>query len=78
MNFVEYDNFERFKPFEPKKGTYVGETFAIPPEDNDQKFYFYDIQGESLYTNPPDPNMPVIDHGLDEEHIWAFNLTPYN
>lgn len=42
------------------------------------KLYFYDTQGESLYTNPPDHNQPTIDHGLDEEHIWAFNLTGYN
>lgn len=39
---------------------------------------FYDVQGESVYTNPPDANMPVIDHGLDELKIWAFNLTGYN
>jgi hypothetical protein len=30
------------------------------------KLYFYDVQGESVYTNPPDTNLPVIDHGLDE------------
>ena len=75
---VEFDNFERFKPFVAKAGTTVGETFAIPVEDNDQKFYFYDNQGESIYTNPPDPNMPTIDHGLDEEYLWAFNQTSYN
>lgn len=56
----------------------AGTTHAIPMQDNDQKFYFYDVQGESIYTNPPDPNIPVIDHGLDEEHIWAFGLTAYN
>ena len=22
--------------------------------------------------------MPTIDHGLDEDYIWAFNLTAYN
>lgn len=51
---------------------------VIPTEDNDQKLYFYDVQGESVYTNPPDSNLPSIDHGLDEEHIWAFNNTGYN
>lgn len=50
----------------------------IPTEDNDQKLYFYDVQGESVYTNPPDPNAPVIDHGLDEHNIWAFNVTGFN
>jgi hypothetical protein len=47
-------------------------------EDNDQKLYFYDLQGESVYTNPPDSNMPIIDHALDEETIWCFPLTTYN
>ena len=47
-------------------------------EDNDQKLYFYDVQGESVYTNPPDSNAPVIDHALDELKVWAFNLTGFN
>lgn len=40
--------------------------------------FWYDTQGESLYTNPPNPNAPSIDHGLDEENIWAFRKTNYN
>jgi hypothetical protein len=78
IGFQEYDNWERLKPFDPKDGTTVGETFAIPKEDNDQKLEFFDVQGESVYTNPPDSNMPLIDHRMDEEHIWAFSLTNYN
>ena len=39
----EYDNYERLKPFDAKEGTTIGETSVIPPEDNDQKLYFYDI-----------------------------------
>lgn len=78
MSFTNYDNWERLKPFDPKAGTTVGDSLAIPMEDNDLKLYFYDVQGESVYTNPPDSNMPLIDHGLDEQHIWAFNLTGYN
>lgn len=31
-----------------------------------------------MYTNPPDPNILSIDHGLDEDHIWAFRKTNYN
>jgi hypothetical protein len=76
IGFLEYDNFERMKTFDPK--SFAGETPAIPTEDNDTKFQFYDVQGESLYTNPPDPNSPTIDHGLEEEQIWAFNVTGYN
>lgn len=75
---MEYDNWERLKPFDAKEGTTEGESMVIPTEDNDQKLYFYDVQGESVYTNPPDSNLPSIDHGLDEEHIWAFNNTGYN
>lgn len=78
VSLLEYDNFERLKPFQAKKGTTVGDTPAIPTEDNDQKLYFYDVQGESVYTNPPDSNSPTIDHGVDEEFIWAFQRTGYN
>ena len=66
VSFIQYDNWERLKPFDAKDGSTVGGTPAIPTEDNDQKLYFYDVQGESVYTNPPDTNLPVIDHGLDE------------
>ena len=72
------DNFERLKPLMPKKGTTVGTTSVIPVADTDEKLIFYDTQGESLYTNPPDPNMPTIDHGLDEFDIWNFRKSNYN
>lgn len=78
VHMVEYDTYERFKPFKAKEGTTVGDTIAIPLEDNDTKYYPYDIQGESLWTNPPDTNQPTIDHGLDEDLIWAFTMTAYN
>ena len=74
----KYDNFERLKPLMPKKGSTVGTTTIIPTQDTDEKLVFFDTQGESLYTNPPDPNVPVIDHGLDEEKPWAFRKTNYN
>jgi hypothetical protein len=47
-------------------------------DDNDELLHFNDIQGESLYTNPPDPNYPTIDHGLEEDKVWAFKMTGYN
>jgi hypothetical protein len=78
ISLTAQSNYERFKPFRAKKEHVEGNTNAIPVEDNDMKYYHYDVQGESLWTNPPDPNMPTIDHGLDEDHIWAFNLTGYN
>lgn len=78
MKLYTTDNFERLKPLMPKEGSTVGTTTVIPTVDTDEKLIFYDAQGESLYTNPPNPNAPVIDHGLDEDHIWAFRKSNYN
>ena len=72
------DNFERLKPVMPKEGSTVGVTTLIPTVDTDEKLIYYDTQGESLYTNPPDPNYPTVDHGLDEDKIWNFRKTTYN
>ena len=49
----QVDDFERQKHFKAKKKHVVGISTPIPLEDNDEKLTFYDIQGESLYTNPP-------------------------
>jgi hypothetical protein len=35
IGMVEYDQWERLKPFNPKEGTTVGDTFVLPTEDND-------------------------------------------
>jgi hypothetical protein len=77
-SLYETDTFERMKPFAAKKKDVVGTTTVIPMDDNDATLKFYDIQGESLYTNPPDPNLPTIDHGLEEDKVWAFRMTGYN
>ena len=37
VSLIEYDNWERFKPFKPQAGTTDGITPLIPIEDNDQK-----------------------------------------
>ena len=47
-------------------------------DDNDGVLHFNDIMGESLYTNPPDPNIPCYDHRLEEPKVWAFRMTAYN
>jgi len=74
----ETDTFERLKKFQADPKKVIGSTSIIPKEDNDEKFEFYDVQGESLYTNPPNPNHITIDHGVDEDHIWAFGRTLFN
>ena len=35
VSFMDFDNYERIKPFMAKEGTTVGDTFIIPTEDND-------------------------------------------
>ena len=74
----ETDNFERLKKFQPLDKHVVGNTQVIPLSDNDEDIRFFDVQGESVISNPPNPNAPVIDHGLDEEKIWAFPRSLYN
>lgn len=74
----ETDTFERLKKFQPDPKKIVGSSTIIPKEDNDEKFEFYDVQGESLYTNPPNPNHITVDHGVDEEDIWSFGRTLFN
>lgn len=71
-------NFDRHRPFMAKKEHVVGESPAIPLDDSDTTLKFYSLQGESLYTNPPDPNIPVIDHGCDEEFVWNHRHSLYN
>ena len=72
------DEFERFKKFKADPKKVAGATPVIMREDNDEKFEFWDIQGESIYSHPPEPNTPTIDHGLDEDLIWNFPRTLYN
>lgn len=74
----EVDNFERMKPYRMKESESEGNTTVIPQDDDDAKFHFYDNQGESIWTNPPDQNKPLIDHGLDEINVWNFRQTTYN
>ena len=73
ITLYQVDNFERLKPYKPKDKNVVGICNPVPQDDNDETLKFYDIQGESLYTNPPDSNNPTIDHGLEEDDIWALD-----
>lgn len=69
--------FERLKKYKAKKKNVIGSSRVIPHGYHDEIPEF-DEFGESLYSNPPDPQHPLIDHGLDEDHIWAFQKTLYN
>ena len=78
ITLYQVDNFERLKPFKPKAKDVVGISNTVPMNDNDEELKFFDIQGESLFTNPSNSNNPTIDHGLEEDEIWAFRLTGFN
>jgi hypothetical protein len=73
-----YEHFDRFKYFDPKKGSTVGQHFWLPKTDDDTKLVWGDNDGDTPFSDPPDPNMPAVDHGLDEDNLWNFNRTPYN
>lgn len=72
------DEFERLKKYKPDPKHVNGPSPLIPRQDNDEALEFYDIQGEGCFTNPPNPNVPHIDHGQDENKLWAFHRTLYN
>lgn len=36
------------------------------------------MRGEHLWSSPPDENQILVDHGNDEDSIWAFGKSPYN
>jgi len=74
----ETDDFERVKARKPLNKDVLGVTGIIPRQDSDEIFEFYDIQGEGVFTNPTNPNTITVDHGLDEENIWAFGRDLYN
>lgn len=74
----ENENFQRMDMHKAAAKEVEGNTQVVPVDDNDAVFHFFDNQGESMYTNPPDPNQPLIDHTLDQEHVWAFRMTGYN
>lgn len=74
---TETDNFERAKRLQPTMDKVEGVTGLIPENDNeDDPRTFY--EGENIFTVPPNPNYPSVDHGLDEDHIWAFQKDLYN
>lgn len=75
---VEYPKYDRLKKFEAKKGSTVSDWYVHNYEDNDTKLQFVNVQGESIYTNPPDPNIVPIDHRLEEDSIWNFTLDSLN
>ncbi len=62
----------------PVKDTAETEGTIVPTKDTDEELVWVDVQGETPYSDPPDPNMITIDHEMDEEHIWNFMHTGYN
>lgn len=72
------DEFERFKKFKALDKHVVGSSPVLPREDSDEKFEWYNLQGESPVSSPPDANTILVDHGLDEDRLWNHAITLYN
>mmetsp|Transcript_17828 Transcript_17828/g.30238 ORF Transcript_17828/g.30238 Transcript_17828/m.30238 type:complete len:288 (+) Transcript_17828:288-1151(+) len=72
------DDYERVKKLKPSDDKVVGNTDLITPRDTDTEPMFFNVNGESAFTPPPDPNAPTVDHGVDEEYIWSFQQDLYN
>lgn len=72
------DDFERTKMFKAKKGTTVGDASIIPMDDDDMTFKWNNVYGENVYSCPPGSNSPTIDHGLEEDKVWAFRKSTNN
>ena len=74
------DNFERTKPFKAdKKGRVIGDWYAFPVQDKDDRFMPNTMDMDNMFSDPPDSNLgPACDHKLDEDPIWNFNYTSYN
>jgi hypothetical protein len=70
-SMTQTDTFERAKLLSAPKDKVQGVTSVVPENDNeDDVRQFY--EGENIFTTPPNTNYPSVDHGLDEDHIWAF------
>lgn len=69
---TETDEYERFKHFKGHAKKVVGTTTAVPTDDDDSAFKWNALTGDNLYSNPPSSNTPFIDHGLEEDHVWAW------
>lgn len=51
----------------------IGDHFWLPRDDNDTTLKWGDNDGDYLFSDPADPNIPIVDHRSDEQDIWHFN-----
>jgi hypothetical protein len=75
---VKVDEYERTKKLKPKKEHTFTAVDPLPRVAHYESPEPYDITGQSLYSTPPDSQILAVDHGLDEEKIWNFELTQFN
>lgn len=72
----ETDNFERAKMHQAKESDTVGMNSVIPFEEDE--LAWDDPMGENPLNHAPDGNMPVIDHRIEEDQVWAFRTNFFN
>lgn len=76
MVLKETDNFERAKRHQAKESDTVGINSVIPYEEDE--LAWDDAFGENPLNHAPDGNMPVIDHRIEEDQVWAFRTNWFN
>ena len=73
----ETDNPERFKQFKPLEKHVDGVTEQIAPIDDETIPVWSDGFGENPISQPPTSQAPTVDHGMDEDYVWAFRNTHF-
>lgn len=73
----ETDDIERFKQFKPLEKHTDGETEVIAPIDDETIPTWSDGFGETPISQPPTASAPTVDHGMDEDYVWAFRNTHF-
>lgn len=74
---IALDHVERYKPFKMKEEDSHGAAQFIPRRTADDRQHWYNMQGESIYSNPWPRHLPMVDHKLDEQEIWNFRINAY-
>lgn len=73
----ETDDVERFKQFKPLAKHVDGITEQIAPIDDETIPVWADGFGETPISQPMTAQAPTIDHGMDEDYVWAFRNTHF-
>ena len=72
ISFKKVDHYERIKPYRPSADKVIGEMDVIPRKDDEDEPRGPNLLGMNIFVSDADPNLPVFDHGLDEDRVWVM------